>query len=440
MSTTSYGFSFSSWRSTVIFGYIADSIVRSRFFNLNGLLGLIDSMFILVSTASLIVESFGSPLRFTNSHFVGMALIIRSIIAFRHALACETLSRPRMKRLVVEASSIPQSDTKLQTTKTQLQICYVTSRIIIVSNPSSPSVESRFLELKYSSLLRSVPSFSSSLCSFNHISETVHTCLAHLHSNSANVVSVAVPPGDSTSVLIVCALLLRSGAVGTPRTAVHALKFYASACYDVLPDLASLLPKTQLSQLKIFEKIMTTSTPSKQWLSDAANPSPQFILKRLVLSQFDPESLRNFYLSIIEISDNIAESKMLVSDCTPSMTTGSLTYLLSHRPATSDLAFVLENDQDDRIVFLVNLNFDLVRMIAMNNTYHFSATMDSVADHYTLMTRSISPKIELIATTVSEEGEGKVITSVYSDRCAELLRLPMPERINTPPPASCQIV
>ena len=423
--------------SLFLYWYIVDSLVRSRILPVHGLLGLIDSMFFLMSVTSLVVEIFGSVLRFSNSHFLGMALIIRSIVAFRHALSCETLARPRMKRLIVEASAIPSADTKGHAPNAQLQICYVTSRIIVVSNPIPDCVESRFLQLKYSSLLQSVSSFDSSLCSFNSASDIVHSLLAHLHSNPANVVSVTVRPGDSTSILTVCALLIRSGAIGTPPTAARALQFYASTCYEVPPDVSTLLPKSQLCQLKFFEKIMTTSNPSKQWLSDAANPSPQFVLKRLVLSQFDPETLRNFSLTIIEVSDT--HSRMLVSDCTPSVTTGSLTYLLSHKPGTPDLVFVLENNEDNKIMFYVNLNFDLTRIVAMNSTYHYTANMDSVADHYSLLTRSISPQIEIVAVSPIDL-DGQISTSFNSDRCQDLLRLPAPERSNTPPPASCRIV
>ena len=425
----------------IVLFYILDSLIRFRIFSIRGVLALIDTMFSAISTLTLILPLSGDWVSIRSSEVLSMALLIRSIVAFRHSVVCESLARPRMKRLVVESSSIPQPNSKVSTAKTHLQICYVTSRILTVSSPQSDSTENKFLEMKYASLLRSFSTRSSSrqVLSFSSISSLVESALTHLHSNPAHLVSVTTVPDDPSSSLIVCALLLRTGAIGPPPTAQRALQFYTNACFDVSPDILSLLPNTLMSQLKIFEKIMTLPNPSKQWLVDAANPSPQFDLKRLVLTQFDPENLRNFSLCVVEIGADHSTHRLLISDCTPAITSGSLTYLLSHHPQTPDLLFILQNEVDDKIIFYVNLNFHLVRMVAMNNTYHYTASMEMIADHSSLATHSIGPQIQLVAIqSTPDQRDEKVSTSVQSNRCTELIELP--NRTNTPVPASCQIV
>ena len=384
------------------------------------------------STTLLIQNSFDLVSSFQSGELLSMALVIRSIVAFRDSFVCEPLSRPRMRRLVVESSCVPQAHAKAP--QSHLQICYVTSRILTVASPKSDSTESKFLELKYSSLLRSISSRSSSrqILPFASLTSSVELALSHLHSNPAHVVSVTTLSDDPSSVLLVCALLLRTGAISPPITAQRAVQFYLNACYEVQPDMQSLLPNTLMVQLKIFEKIMSLPNPSMQWLTDAANPSPQFDLKRLVFTQFDPENLRNFSLCVVELGSEHVPHRLLVSDCTPSITSGSLTYLLSHHPQSSDLLFVLQNEVDDKIIFYVNLNFHLVRMVAMNHTYHYTANMDTIADHSSLSTRSIGAQIELVA--IQDQRDEKVSTSVQSSRCSELVELP--NRSNTP----CQIV
>lgn len=324
---------------------------------------------------------------------------------------------PSLRRLVVDR----------QGGKRELDICYITSRIVVVSQLSLSNPETTYLESQYSNFLKHLPSpADGQLVPLSTLSTIVETAVHHLFSNPVNIVSINTPGGDANSVLIVCALLLRTGAVHPP-TAENAVRHFARQRFTSPPSLNMILPNLLLVQLRIFESIMTKQA-SREFLADS---SSRFALKRVSLSHFDSEKFSDIRLSVVDV-----DSGTVVADSvTPSVSTHGLTFVCSPWIG-SDSLFVFKEVHGDTPLFKLYMHagFHLKRAVASTSVHHYVSNTDS-CDHWSERTKGLSARIEVAATPEDSDSESKPKFDEFIDR--QLLSLPT---MYAPAPSGCFIV
>ena len=324
---------------------------------------------------------------------------------------------PSLRRLVVYRQGI----------KRELDICFITSRIVVVSQASLSNPETTYLESQYSNFLKHLPSpADGQVVPLSTLSTIVDTAVQHLFSNPVNIVSINTPGGDANSVLIVCALLLRTGAVHPP-TAENGMRHFARRRFTSSPSLNMILPNLLMTQLRIFESIMTKQA-SREFLADS---SRKFALKRVSLSHFDSEKFSDIRLSVVDV----ASGKVVADTITPSVSTHGLTFVCS--PCIgSDSLFVFKQVQGDAPLFKLYMHagFHLTRPVASTSVYHYVSNTDS-SDHWSARTKGISARIEVVATPLENNSESKPKRDEFIDW--ELLNLPT---MYAPAPSGCFIV
>jgi hypothetical protein len=303
--------------------------------------------------------------------------ITRKLYDIRLIIISRLSPTPILKRIVVERGKEP------------LSLCYVTSRIIMVSQTSLSSKEQIFLESKYSNFLKHLPSPNpSEISPLATVSAIVETAVQHLFSNPINVVSISAPPDDVMSILVISCLLLRTGVVNPP-TALKALKHMSTQRYSNRPSPERLLPKCLLSQLGIFEQIMTRPASKERIIG-----RDQFWFKRVVISNFDAEGFSDLRLSLCDVETG----EVIVEDVSPSVSTNSITFI-GKGSLGSDTVMVLSGSDGDVVLkTYFHSGFHLERALASTSTYHYITSTDD-CDHWSGKLKNVTARIEILASS-----------------------------------------
>ena len=336
----------------------SDAVLRWLAFGAPNMLGLIDFVLTgLCANVYVFNMSFSWIASVNLVPLLSVAFAIRCVVSAQQYVTLRESVKPVPRRFCVEETSAGQKRKKF------LDICYVTSRIISVSKGSLVNEEHEFLESKYSNFLKSLPSLpTGEVASLGTVATIVESAVVHLFSNPVNVVSVNTPMGDSNSMLLICALLLRTGAA---RSAQAAVDMYLSQRFLVYPDAQKLFPATLMSQLKIFETIMIRSA-SREFMSALVSDS-RFSVKRVVISQLDASQFLDLRLAVVEVESG----RVFSHNITPSSSGSSLTYICNVN-VSEDTLFVLTDSQDRPVAkFYMHAKFHLVKNIASQSSYHF---------------------------------------------------------------------
>jgi hypothetical protein len=274
--------------------------------------------------------------------------------------------------------------------KRELDISYITPRIVAVSRTSLSSPEHVFLQEKYSNFLKTLPQLEQTeLSPLSLILSIAESAAAHHFSNPVNVVCLVTPMGDPNAVLLMCAILLRVGSV-YPRTAVNALDLFVKQRFSIEPDRDSLLPKCLESQLDIFERIMTRTA------EHPALTLPQMFMKRVVLSNLDTESVSNLQLAIVDVESGEIREENISASASPT----SLTFVCTS-PMGDDTLFVFSQEEQILSKLYVNSKFHFSRMIASSSSFHHVSSFER-CDHWADRFRRSSARIEIVVGSVSE--------------------------------------
>jgi hypothetical protein len=411
-----------------------DSIIRFYSFGSKGILNSVDFLFsLVVLNCGCFGVLFPGTLVMDIESLISLSFVIRTVVAIQHSIEYKNAFKPRLKRLLLDVNStvvVPLATSV--GSKQYLDICYITSRIIVVSKASVDSLEQRFLEHKYASLLNSVSvPMRNSVSIFSQLSDQVDSLVSHLFANPAHVVSVTTPPNDSNPILLVCAVLIRTGAA---TTASRALQVFAENRFDIRPTSPELLiPRCLYSQLRIFESL--TARRVTEMIEIPGGKVPDWHLKRIVFSQIDPNIFRDSRLCLVQIADGKH------AEFTPSISSTSVTFTSPLVLTEPDIVFVILDDQGEKAMsFYLNTLFNLTRIVAMQHSYHYVLNSDFDCDHFGQF-RGIGARIEIFASPCNDDLDGKPPVAAFPVDVEELLRLPQTDRIagNTPPP-NCQIV
>ena len=399
---------------------LVDSAIRFVVFGMKGLLSKADYIAAGIS-GNLFLFNFvfvaSSVMRLAP--VLSLAFAIRCIVAVQHSVTFKESFRPVLRRYVVERHK-RESGRPSASSTVELDLCFITSRIVVVSKGSLTNPEHTFLEDKYSNFLKNLPSVSScEILPLASVTTIVESAVFHMFSNPVNVISINTPEGDCNSVLLVCAILLRTGAV-RPLTAAAALRHYLSTRYVVTPDADRILPKCLMSQLRIFEQIMARNASTEFLKSLSSSTQSQFSLKRVTLSHFNAEAFTDLRLSIVDVETG----KVHTSGVAPSATSSSLTFLCPSKLG-QDTLFVFEDGAADLPLFKLYVHsvFHLQKDIASTCTHHFVTSTD-VCDHWTSRTRGVGARIEVTATATDSSDLSVEPKNVIEEVDRELLLLP----------------
>ena len=353
-----------------------DSLIRYQAFGNVSLLSSIDYAMCAISVNLLIFELvFQSFVLVRLTTVLSFACAMRAIIAVQHSIVFNDALSPVFRKLVVSDIG-------------QLDICYVTSRIIVISKISLSTEESRFLEDRHSSLLKSlaVP-YTNEILSLSALSSIVDSAIRHLFSNTAHLVSINAPLGDSTPILVVCCLLIRTGAASSVS---RAIQLYMNQMYLVSPLIENLLCKSQISQMHLF----ACTTPVMNF---------PMILRRVCLSQFDATKFPNLRITIVDIDTG---GNVLAREISPSSSScTSVTFNLPDPLPIGKDTFVIFSDNTSFRLFALYMNseYHLVRLLASSTgVYHYVASIDD-CDHYRPTTKGMGARIEIVAQVRNED-------------------------------------
>jgi hypothetical protein len=388
----------------LVVGLICDAGLR---YSQIGLTGWIDFLNVILSGASLTCfifdVVFGSIAYVSMQPVLSSAFALRAVVAVQHFVVYRKTVQPILRRLIVEESAWGSNRSEPVKTTRELNICYITSRIIAVSSSSHSSPEMNFLQLKYSNFLRALPTLAdNAITSLSSIATVVEAGISHLFSNPVNVVVVLSGAVDPNAVLLICALLLRAGAVHSGR-AKPALELFLSQRYVVRPDMPTFLPRILHSQLKIFETIMTKSA-SRNFL-EACSASDQGLwqLRRVVISHVDAQSLTDIRLTVVDIDSG----KLLARNISPNvLSPSSLSFqsLINLGPDT----LLVFTTIDNHVVLkaYMNASFHLERAIASQSTYQYVLGFED-CDCWDPRLSGLSGRIQVVASLESRSEETK---------------------------------
>ena len=358
-------------------------------------------------TCGLFDILFGSIAYLSLQPVISAAFAIRSAVCVQHFVLRRNAVKPILRRITVESRG--QNGSKDVSSSRDLDICYVTSRLLAVSRVGPSSKEHEFLEAKYANFLRQLPALDSGVIpSFTMLSSIVEGAVIHLLSNPVNVVVINSPPGDMNAVLLICALLIRTGAV-TSGKASAALDVYLSRRYVIGPDVSQVLSRNLYSLLKTFETIMTRS------------PQPVSVswsLRRVVISQLDTSAFVDLRLAVVDVGSG----KVFNQNVSPSISVSSITFLCPCN-ITSDTLLVFTDSAAGNPVMKVYVNpmFHFQRTLASQSTYTYVLYSDD-CDQWTTRMASFSARIEIFATNVVESTDSVKLGIDMIDK--EMLSLP----------------
>lgn len=399
--------------SSVVF-LVFDASVRSLIFGIDGWIDFLN----VVLTAALVVCSvfdfiFSSVAYVNIQPVLSGAYAIRAAVAVQHFVLRGDAIQPMLRKLTIADTSNDKKSSR------DLDICYITSRIIALGRPSLSSPEHSFLESKYSNFLRHLPILEPGIIpSLSSLATVIEGAVFHLFCNPVNVVSVSAPSGDMNAVLVICALLLRTGAVPY-GSATQSLQIYLSQRYVIAPHMSRIVSKNQLSQLRIFERIITRAANRNLLESISASAMQLWQLKRVVISQLDASVFLDLRLTVLDVESG----KILAQNVSPSSSGTSLTFLCP-TGLKSDSLFVFTESGSGSVVFklYVSSTFHFERTLASQSSYHYVVSSDD-CDHWTRRFSNVSARIEITASTdESDFAGGMKPGSDFIDK--ELLALP----------------
>lgn len=404
-----------------------DAVVRYFVFGLHTILGIVDVVATSICANFVLFDAI-----FAEGNLSGLrsiivaAAMLRCIMAAQHSISYKSAIQPVTRKLLVEEKSHSGC---LSANTLELDLCFLTSRVVVVSKSSLSSAEHVFLEAKYSNFLRRLPQLDpGSICSVSVILSIVESAARHLFSNPVNVVSVIATPGDPCGVLIACAILLRVGIV-YPRTSGKAIDHFLKQRFAIEPYRESLLPKCLESQLGIIETIMTRKL-------EPADIVSHWYLKRVVLSNFDPESFLDLKLLVIDIDSG----EVVGESISASATASSLTFICTAISMRGDALFILLIDDEVVSKLYVNPDFHFERVIASNSSFHYVSSTeqcDHWADRRFSLSRS-SARIEIVASQNPEVDAKPGSVAHRIDK--SLLQIPSFAIQNRPSNPNCLIV
>ena len=378
-----------------------------------GLTGWIDFLNVILSGASL--TCFAFDLVFGSIAYVSMqpvlssAFALRAVVAVQHFVLYRKSVQPVLRRLVVEESSRGLNRNETLKISKELNICYITSRIIAVSSNSHSSSEMNFLQHKYSNFMRALPTLGDNgISSLSSIGTVVEAGISHLFSNPVNVVVVHSGAHDPNAVLLICSLLLRAGAVHSGK-AVPALELFLSQRYVVRPVVDTFLPRILYSQLKIFETIMTRSASRNFLEASSASDQGLWQLRRLVISQVDAQTLTDIRLTVVEIDSG----KLLARNIAPNVLSPSSVSFQRPVNLGSDTLFVFTTiDNHVLLKAYMNTSFHLERAVASQSTYQYVLGFDD-CDCWDSRLSGLSGRIQVVASLESAVEETKETNVPY---------------------------
>ena len=404
---------------------VTDSGIRFLSFGNASLLTSVDYALSAICVNILVFEIlFQSFAVISLTSVLSFACATRAVVAIHHCIVYKDSFKPQLRRLVVNSvihdSPPPGGARRKSVTRMDLDLCYVTSRIIAVSKNALSSQESSFLDQKHSSLLKSlaVP-YTNEILPLAALNSIVDSAVRHLFSNSASVVSVNTPAGDSTPVLVLVCLLIRTGAV-SPPTASRALSYLLKQRYVITPATETVLSASQYSQLKIFEKIMTTRSAPPDWLG-TLDLNQKWTLRRVTLSQFDASKFSDLLLTVVDVSTGTVFGR----DLAASVSSGSVSFSVACKIGSDTfLVFTDSGTGKRQFAHYFNSNFHLVRSIAMKTTFnHVSTTDDS--EHYSTRMKGVGARLEVLAQS-DDRGDVRAAKScLTTDIDRDLLALPI---------------
>lgn len=375
------------WVSVFVGALSVDALLRYIVFGINSTLATVDLVATSICANFVIFDAvFVSGKLMGLQNILVVASMLRCIVAGQHSVTYKRAIKPVPRKLVVE-----ERPSTSQSSKKELDLSYITSRIVAVSKSSFSSPEHVFLESKYANFLKCLPQLESdSINPLSTIGALADSAARHLLGNPVNVVSVITCGGDPNGVLVVCAILLRMGSV-YPRTARNALNLFIRQRYVIEPDRDSLLPKCLASQLGMLESKMAGTTPQENAL----------YLKRVVVSDFSAEDALDLRLSIVDIGTG----RVLEDTIAPSVSSTSLTFVCGASLLGEDSILVFSSDQTaDPVIskLYVNTKHHFERIIASTWAFHFVSSFEN-CDHWAPWRfKNSSARIELVASTESD--------------------------------------
>ena len=375
----------------------ADSVIRIHTFGNSSILSSIDYAMSAIAVNLILFEIvFQSFTVIRLTMVLSIACALRAVVAVQHSLK-DSVSGGKLRAFVIVSST---GD------KRELDLCYLTPRIIVIVKNALSTPESQYLEQKHSSLLKSlaVP-YTNEILSLSSLCSIVDSAVRHLFSNCAHLVSVNAPLGDTNPVLVLCCLLLRTSIVSTVAKATN---YYTQHVYTFSPT-APLLCKSQLAQLRIFQSLAVGTTSSG---------APSYIT-RLSVSQFDALTFANLLLSVVDIESG---GNVLLRDLPGTVNSAGacIVYNVSTNVGP-DTFFVFTDSNSGKRHFALYMNskHHLVRAIASNSQYVFKTSTND-CDHYSEWMVGVGARIDIVATT-DEHADKKKIADIERD----LLLLPM---------------